>query len=138
PTVAAPRPYLSPSALSSRPSLAYRPRLDVWIRPDFVRRHRFVTLTAIHNITGLLKFLHDVARKQRKGCTMSSSDRLNLPGVTGGPYISFLIAVALLSLCSARLDASCTACPGTPLSVGMCSTTDIVHTGSGCGGFNNC
>jgi len=48
------------------------------------------------------------------------------------------LTILALFLTGERLGATCSSCPGTPLSVGMCSTTDIVHTGSGCGGFNNC
>ena len=56
----------------------------------------------------------------------------------GSCFTPLLTLIGYFLLLSARLDASCSSCPGTPLSVGMCSTTDIVHTGSGCGGFNNC
>src|ERR1700709_1279457 len=62
-------------------------------------------------------------------------------GVSRTAGFCFTPLLTLMGYClrlSARLYASCSSCPGTPLSVGMCSTTDIVHTGSGCGGFNNC
>lgn len=61
-----------------------------------------------------------------------------LHNAAGHRFSPLLTLMGILLLLSARVDASCNSCPGTPLPVGMCSTTDIIHTGSGCSGLNYC
>ena len=57
----------------------------------------------------------------------------------GPRFTSVCAAIFLLiAVSSARTgSAQCTACPGTPLPVGKCSTGTLAQTGTGCS-FNNC
>ena len=49
-----------------------------------------------------------------------------------------LLISAALALSGTPAGASCSSCRARRSPSAMCSTTDIVHTGSGCGGFSNC